>query len=165
VSRVLVAGIGSVFDGDDGFGVEVVSRLARRPQPADVVVEDYGIRGFDLACALLENHGAAVLVDAVRRGHPPGTLELIEPDVDHPELTALGPVDGHGLDPVAVLHLVRQIGGRPPRLLLVGCEPATFEPQGEGMVGLSPPVDAAVDEAVPMVESLAARLAGGREVT
>ncbi len=162
---VLVAGIGNVFLGDDGFGVEVVSRLANRPLPAGVEVADYGLRGYDLACALLEDYRAAVLVDAVQRGHAPGTLAVIEPDVDDPDGSgAPGLVDGHGLNPVEVLRLVRQLGGRPPPLFLVGCEPATFGPEEEGLMGLSPPVEAAVDEAVRMVESLARRLASGQEV-
>ena len=118
---VLIAGIGNVFLGDDGFGVEVARRLAERELPAGVKVADFGIRGMDLAYELQEDYDAAVLVDAVPRGGEPGTLYVIEP-----ELEAAGPVlDAHAMDPVRVLGLARTLGTLPPRVLVVGCEPAT----------------------------------------
>jgi hydrogenase maturation protease len=45
------------------------------------------------------------------------------------------------------------MGGDFKRLLLVGCEPQTFGPE-EGHMGLSAPVEAAVTEAVGIVETL-----------
>lgn len=156
MNKLLVAGIGNVFLGDDGFGVEVVRRLSARPLPEDVEVADYGIRGFDLAYALMDEYRAAVLVDALPHGCEPGSLALMEPDFD--SLDAPGVIEGHGMNPVEVLRLVKQLGGRPPRLFLVGCEPETFGPEEEGMMGLSAPVEAAVDEAVSMVESLVRQL-------
>ncbi len=166
MSRILVAGIGNVFLGDDGFGVEVVARLSQRPLPPGVEVADYGIRGFDLAYALMGDYDAAILVDAISRGHRPGTVILFEPDPgDAGRPGAPGPVEAHGMDPGEVLRLVRQLGGTPPRLLLVGCEPATFGPEDEGRMGLSPPVEAAVDEAVRMVESVLGQLVNGGAVT
>jgi hydrogenase maturation protease len=148
---VLVAGIGNIFLGDDAFGVEVVHRLAERPLPGDVKVVDFGIRGFDLAHALMDSpDSAAVLVDAMPRGGPPGTLYLLEAEVDSAEPD----VETHGMDPATVLRLVQALGGRPPRVLVVGCEPVTLDLDAEGQLGLSPVVAAAVDEALRMIESL-----------
>ena len=155
-ARVLVAGIGNVFLGDDGFGVAVVQRLLERGAPAGVRVLDAGIRGFDLACALLEGWNAAILIDAVRRGGPPGTLYVLEIEA---ETTApAGPIEAHGLVPHRALALVRALGGTPPPLRLVGCEPARVGPDDDIAPGLSAPVAAAVDGAVKLVQSLAREL-------
>jgi hydrogenase maturation protease len=147
-ARVLVAGIGNVFLGDDGFGVA----LAQRELPPGVEVVDYGIRGMDLAYALLDDLDAAVLLDATPRGQAPGTLYVIEPEAgeDHVDL------DAHGMDPVKVLALARALGGTPPRTLVVGCEPQTRMrgDEDEVVAALSEPVRAALDEAVRLVESL-----------
>lgn len=148
--RVLVAGIGNVFMGDDGFGVEVVSRLARSKLPAGVVVHDFGIRGLDLAYALA-GYDVAVLVDALPRGGHPGTLYVIEPELD--DQTAVP--DAHGMDPVTVLALARELGDPLPRVLVVGCEPAqVLTLQDDVVAELSEPVRAAVGEAARMVETL-----------
>lgn len=147
--KTLVAGIGNIFNGDDGFGSEVAQRLARRPLPAGVHVEDYGIRGVHLAYELLEGYDLVVLVDALARGEQPGTVCLIEPDVD---LDDVPPLDSHQMDPRAVLAMVAEMGGEIGRLLLVGCEPADV---GEG-IGLSPLVAGAVDGAARIVEELIA---------
>jgi hydrogenase maturation protease len=148
--NVLVAGIGNIFLGDDAFGVEVVRRLALRKLPEGVQVVDFGIRGFDLANALMDSDGTAVLVDATPRGGQPGTLYLLEAAVDASEPS----IETHGMDPATVLRLVEALGGRPPRVLVVGCEPATVDLDDEGQMGLSPAVEAAVDQAVRMIESL-----------
>jgi hydrogenase maturation protease len=158
VTRVLVAGIGNVFLGDDGFGVEVVARLSRRPLPEGVEVADFGIRGFDLAYALMEGYQAAVLVDALSRGGQPGDLFVVEPDLEQlDELGGPAVADGHGMDPVAVLKMVKQFGGQPPRLYVVGCEPASLGGE-QGEMGLSAPVEAALDGAVELVEDAVRRL-------
>lgn len=154
---VLVAGIGNIFLGDDAFGVEVVRRLARRDLPEGVQVVDFGIRGFDLAHALMDSESTAVLVDATPRGGEPGTLYLIEASGD----AGAASVEPHGMDPASVLRLVQALGGRPPRVLVVGCEPATVDLDEDGQMGLSPPVAAAVDEAVRMIEKLVGDLEGG----
>jgi hydrogenase maturation protease len=156
-----VAGIGNVFLGDDGFGVEVVARLARRPLPEGVEVADFGIRGFDLAYALMESYDVAVLVDALSQNGRPGELFVLEPDFD--QVDDHGVADGHSMDPVAVLRLVKQFGGRPPRLFVVGCEPASLGDE-EGYIGLSEPVQEALDGAVALVEELVQRLRSGAEV-
>ena len=152
--RVLVAGIGNVFLGDDGFGVALADRLSRRELPASVEVVDYGIRGMDLAFAMQEGYHAVVLLDATPRGEPPGTLYVIEadPEPGEPEL------DTHGMDPVKVLGMVSALGGSPPRTLVVGCEPQTRMrgDEEEVVAQLSEPVRAALDPAVRLVESLLA---------
>lgn len=150
-ARVLVAGVGNVFLGDDGFGVEVVRRLSGRRLPDGVVVADYGIRGMHLAYDLLAaGYHTTVLVDAVSRGGTPGTLYLIEPDAEVADTT----VNAHAMQPDAVLALLRQLGGAPGRVLVLGCESADLS---EG-IGLSPPVAAAVDGAARRVLALAERI-------
>ncbi|MGI8549894.1 MAG: hydrogenase maturation protease [Dehalococcoidia bacterium] len=160
--RVLVAGIGNIFLGDDAFGVEVVKRLAARPLPDGVAVVDFGIRGFDLAYALLDGYATSILVDALPRGEEPGTLTVIEPDFDELGELQGETIETHGMHPLRVLHLVKALGGRPGRLLVVGCEPAGFaSPEDDDwQVGLSAPVEAAIEEAVQIVESLVAEACG-----
>jgi hydrogenase maturation protease len=165
--RVLVAGIGNVFLGDDAFGVEVARRLARREWPSEVRVADFGIRGLDLAFALLDDFDVVLLVDATRRGGPPGTLYVLEPRVGAaPALTdAPRTIDPHGMDPVQVLRMVEDLGGRVRRLLVVGCEPGEVGAEQEMEMGLSDPVRAAVDEAASLVEALVERALRGEPVT
>lgn len=163
--RVLVAGVGNVFLADDAFGPEVVAALRRRRLPDGVDLVDSGIRGMDLAYRLLEGYAAAVLVDAVPRGGPPGTLYLIDaghdPDPGGPGGAA---PEAHGMDPVKVLALARVLAdgdaGRVPRVLVLGCEPRVRMrgDEAEVVVGLSPPVRRAVGEAADLLESLAAEL-------
>jgi hydrogenase maturation protease len=155
--RILVAGIGNVFFGDDGFGVAVAGRLATSALPPGVDVVDFGIRGMDLAYAL-RDYDVAILVDAVPRGGPPGTLYVIEPDRDGGEA---GP-DAHAMDPVKVLALARGLGDALPRVLVVGCEPATVPGEEDDLSAeLSEAVRAALDEAVRTVESLVDDLTSG----
>jgi hydrogenase maturation protease len=158
--RAMVAGIGNVFLGDDGFGVAVAQRLAGHEVPDGVRVADVGIRGLHLAYDLLDGCELLVLVDAVPLGEAPGTVAVIEVDPDDVALPGQDPVaslDAHTMSPVAVLGTLRAMGGRVDRVLVVGCEPATLE----GGIGLSPPVAAAVDRAAEVVvEVLAAELTG-----
>jgi hydrogenase maturation protease len=151
---VLVAGIGNIFLGDDGFGVEVVRRLAARPLPAGVRVADFGIRGLHLAFELLEHpEDLTILVDATPRAGEPGTVYLIEPDLETLAAPPAGPADAHDMTPAAVFGLLRSLGGTPGRVLIVGCEPLSTEEE----MGLSPPVEGAVDEAVALVLDVLAR--------
>jgi hydrogenase maturation protease len=150
--RVLVAGIGNVFLGDDAFGVEVVARLRGRAMPAGVRVVDFGIRGIDLAFAL-ERCDAAILVDAIARGGAPGTLYVIEPEVSGDADPGLSP---HALTPDQVLRRLAP-GARPRAVRVVGCEPQTLG-DDDAPAELSAPVRAAVDEAVRLVEALVAAL-------
>jgi hydrogenase maturation protease len=153
-ARILVAGIGNIFMGDDAFGVEVARELAKSRLPEGVQVVDFGIRGFDLAYALLEDYDMAILVDAIQRGHRPGTLYLIHPDIDNLGELEEQMIETHGMHPAKVLNLVRAMDCRPRGLRLVACEPATFGPEGEGQMGLSEPVQLAVGAAAHMVERL-----------
>jgi hydrogenase maturation protease len=164
-ARVLVAGVGNIFLGDDAFGVVVVRELARRPVPDGVRVVDFGIRGLDLTYALLDGYEAVVLVDATPRGGRPGTLYVLEVEPPDPG-EAEAAVEGHNLDPVRVLRLAAALGSRVRRLLVVGCEPGPPGDFEEMAAGLSEPVRAAVGEAVALVESLAGELlaAGGEPV-
>jgi hydrogenase maturation protease len=157
---LLIAGIGNIFLGDDAFGVEVVRSLAKRQLPEGVSVKDFGIRGFDLAYALLDPWHAVILVDALPRGEAPGTLYTMEPDVrslgnpSSPDM-AMNP---HGMDPVRVLYLAASMGTIAARVLIVGCEPHDFGDELEGRMGLSPAVQGAVEEAADMVEELVGRI-------
>jgi hydrogenase maturation protease len=144
-ARVLIAGVGNVFFGDDGFGPEVAQRLVADP-PAGTKVEDFGIRGLHLAYELLNGYERAILIDAVPRGERPGTLYVIEPRGQAPASTP----DAHSMDLGNVFGYLCVLGGEPPPLTIVGCEPETAEP---GM-GLSPPVAQSVDTAVAMVRRL-----------
>ena len=145
--RTLVAGIGNIFFSDDGFGVEVVRRLAERSVPEHVRVEDIGIRGVHLAYELLDGYDILILVDALPRGEEPGTLTVLEPD--RAELTGL-PMDAHTMDPGTVLATLDRLGGTVGRILVVGCEPLEVD---EGL-GLSQPVAAAIDAAADLVLEL-----------
>ncbi len=143
--RLLVAGVGNVFFGDDGFGPEVARALLVEP-PAGVKIEDFGIRGLHLAYELLNGYEHAILIDAVPRGERPGTLYVIEP---HGDVAASTP-DAHRMDLQNVFGYLRVLGGEPPPLTIVGCEPETTEP---GMA-LSPPVARSVDAAVTLVRRI-----------
>jgi len=153
---VLVAGVGNIFLGDDGFGVEVARRLSAEQLPENVRVADYGIRGVHLAYQLLDGYDTLILVDAVSRGEPPGTVFVIEPDLGlGTPLDGVPPardplMDAHDLDPASVLGLVRHLGGRIDRVLVVGCEPQRTDER----IGLSEPVQRAVDEAARLVREL-----------
>jgi hydrogenase maturation protease len=163
---ILIAGIGNIFLGDDGFGCEVVKRLGKRPWPDSVRVIDFGIRGFDLAYALLDGYDVTIFIDAAPRGEAPGTLYTIRPEVEDIEsIDGQGPVvETHGMNPMKVLSMVKSMGGTFKEIVLVGCEPATFGPE-EGQMGLSDEVEAAVDEAVIVVESLVAKIRNGASLT
>ncbi|MER5183153.1 hydrogenase maturation protease [Streptomyces sp. NPDC002896] len=151
-ARVLVAGIGNIFLGDDAFGPEVAAALLARPHPPGVHIADFGIRGMDLAYALGHGYDAAVLVDAAPRGQGPGTLYVIEPEEPAGEPAP----EAHGMDPVRVLALARHLNGKLPRTLIVGCEPQSCPTGEEAEVGsgFSTPVRHAVARAVDLVESV-----------
>ncbi|MFE1878454.1 hydrogenase maturation protease [Streptomyces diastatochromogenes] len=150
--RLLVAGVGNIFLGDDAFGPEVIRALDRRPLPPEARVRDFGIRGMDLAYALLDGYATAVLVDAAPRGHRPGTLTLIE--AEPPDGTAVP--EAHGMDPEKVLALATHLGDEPlPRVLVLACEPGVL-PRGDEDIlpGISAPMREAVDRAVDALHTL-----------
>jgi hydrogenase maturation protease len=149
MTGVLIAGIGNIFLGDDGFGVEVLRRLDPHRLPAGIAAKDYGIRGIHLAYDLLDGQvRTVIMVDALPTGEPAGTVSLIE--VDDQAVAELaaggGTVDSHAMNPAAVLAALQALGGSVPRVLLVGCQPLTVEPG----IGLSEPVAAAVDPALAL---------------
>jgi hydrogenase maturation protease len=160
--RILIAGIGNIFMADDAFGVEVAARLANQSFPAGVRVADFGIRGFDLAYALMEGYETTILVDAYPGEGQPGTLFVLEPDSK--DLNSAGTqqdsIEPHAMNPVNVLRMATSMGGQLKRVLLLGCVPATLGPE-EGQMGLSEPVLAAVDEAVKLINSLVTRILAG----
>jgi hydrogenase maturation protease len=151
--RILVAGIGNIFFGDDAFGCEVARQLLQRPVPDGVTIKDFGIRSYDLAYAIMDGYDATILVDATPQGSAPGTIYLIEPDLKKLDELPDEAVNAHTMNPVRVLQLVRSLGGKPRRLRVVGCEPAVLETE-EGAMGLSKKVQAAVAPAIEMIETL-----------
>lgn len=165
-ATVLIAGVGNIFLGDDAFGVEVVRSLSLRALPEGVSVKDFGIRGFDLAYALLDPWDAVILVDALPRGEAPGTLYTMEPNLAgmgnpaSPDM-AMNP---HGMDPVRVLNLAASMGTVAARILIVGCEPQDFGDELEGRMGLSPVVHDAVEEASNIVVELVERILAARKL-
>ena len=159
-TRILIAGVGNIFLGDDALGVEVAQRLLCRAMPPGVRVVDFGIRGIDLTYALLDGCEVAILLDATRRGEAPGTLYVIEPEMtpagETPDGMSL--IEAHNLDPARVLGLVSSLGGKVGRVLLVGCEPTPIDSDSDIDIRMSEPVLRAVDEAVALVESIVARI-------
>lgn len=156
--RILIAGVGNLFRGDDAFGSAVARCLGESPIPLEVRVVDFGIRGHDLAFALQDDYAAVILLDVTQRGGKPGDLYVIEPDLENLHANATEELmDTHAMNPLRVLRMVQATGGKLPRLFLVGCEPVTFGPE-EGLMGLSKPVEAAVPEAVALVHSLLKRM-------
>ena len=155
--QILVAGIGNVLLGDDGFGVETVRRLSAHALPEGVIVIDFGIRGLDLAYALLDPYDAVILVDIASRKEAPGTLYLIEPEIPENQQATL---DAHGMDPVKVLALARALGAKPTRTYLVACEPEFLvDPESDEVVmELSAPVAEAIEEATRMICGLIAEV-------
>ena len=162
--RMLVAGVGNIFLGDDGFGVEVANRLASEGLPDWVRVADYGISGMHLAYDLAEGFETTILVDATPRGSDPGTVYVMELDPAAPSAAAapepgrgIPLLDGHGMQPDVVFGMLNLLGAEAGRVLLVGCEPASIDER----IGLSKPVTAAVDEAVRIVLDLVRAVGAG----
>lgn len=162
MKKILIAGIGNIFFGDDAFGCEVAAQMARRAQPEGVRITDFGIRSYDLAYAIMDDYDAVILVDATPQGAEPGTLFLIEPDMKKLDALPEEAVNAHSMNPVRVLQLVRSLGGNTRWLRVVGCEPAVLEAE-EGAMGLSEKVQAAVLPAIEMIESLIQEILSGAE--
>ena len=151
---ILVAGVGNIFLGDDAFGVEVVRRFAERSTLRGVRAVDFGIRGLDLAYALLDNYELVIMVDATVRGEAPGTLYTLQPDIPRGGAAEMG---GHGMDPVRVLALAAALGGAVSRVIVIGCEPTPPDPDLDPSgipAGLSEPVARAIEPAVARIEAL-----------
>jgi hydrogenase maturation protease len=147
-ARILVAGIGNVFNGDDAFGVAVARQLRSAELPSSVVVRDVGIRGLHLAYELLDPWDLLIVIDAVSRGGPPGTLHLIEPSTDLAEISRAP--DAHGMDLRSILLMAGSLGAATPEVRLVGCDVADVSEK----MGMTPEVEASVPEAARMVQAL-----------
>ena len=158
--KILIAGIGNKFQGDDAFGCAVVRELAHTDLPPHVTVTDFGIRGHDLAYALTDGYDLAIMVDAVPCQKSPGTVYLIEPGLDRLNDLVPAPADAHSLNPVAVLHMAQSVGALGKKLLLVGCEPASLE-NVDGEIGLSDSVRRAIPDAVETIRSLVTEALAG----
>jgi hydrogenase maturation protease len=157
MKRILVAGIGNTWLGDDGFGSEVVKRLEARELPRGTVVFDFGTGGLDLAYEVMRGYDALVLVDVSRQGGDPGTLYVMEAREEEVEA---GIEDGqvlnpHGMDPQTVLRFVKTLGAWPGKVLVVACEPTAV---GEMGIGLSDEVERAVGGAADLVVETIAEL-------
>lgn len=155
MKRFLIAGIGNIFLGDDAFGVEAARGLATEAWAEGVEVRDFGIRCLDLAFALDQGWSAVVILDAVQRGGQPGTLYHIE--LDSASDLAASP-DGHTATVESARAFAREMGLTLPPMHLIGCEPLTVEPEFD-REGLSPPIAAALPEALRMTRELIADLA------
>jgi hydrogenase maturation protease len=149
--RVLVAGVGNIFLGDDAFGSEVARRLLREEWPEEVRVADFGIGGLDLAFALMDGYDTVILIDAAPLGGEPGTLYTLEAG---PAEGGDAAIDAHAMDPLRVLAAAHSMGARWNRLLVVGCEPSIGTADSEEWLGMSPPVEHAVEEAAQIVRRL-----------
>ena len=160
---ILIACIGNIFLGDDAFGVEVARRLLARPQRDGVRVVDFGIRGFDLAYALEDGYDITILVDAYPHGQAPGTVSVIEPDLDRLDTSSAAFVQPHAMNPINVLRMAKAMNGSLRRILLVGCEPQDLGGD-EGHMGLSSAVEAAIDRAVSEVEGIVNRILDGHKI-
>src|ERR671936_1973781 len=153
MTGVLIAGIGNIFFGDDGFGVEVIRRLDGRRLPEGARAVDYGIRGVHLAYDLLDGcYGALIMVDCLPTGEQPGTVSVLE--VDDEALAEIrgaeSTIDSHTMRPEAVLAALHALGGHIDRVLIIGCQPLSLAPR----IGLSDPVSHAVDDAVELAITL-----------
>jgi hydrogenase maturation protease len=161
-ARILIAGIGNIFLGDDGFGVEVARRLAECELASEVRVVDFGIRGLDLVYALQDGYDTTILIDAFPHGKTPGTVSIVEPNLNDlqtgPEQG--GFVEPHGMNPMNVLRMAKAMQAPLEHILLIGCEPAYLGGE-EGHMGLSVQVEAAVSEAVKTTQSLVKRILDG----
>jgi hydrogenase maturation protease len=151
--NVLIAGIGNIFAGDDAFGCEVARLLMKRQLPPNVRVVDFGIRGLDLAYALMDKPDLTILLDATPQGGDPGTIYTIEPDRKDLDCGAGESLDGHSVDPIRVLRIVQTMGGELGRILLIGCEPEDLGGE-EGCMGLTPVVANAAEQAADIAVSL-----------
>ena len=164
-SRILIAGVGNVLFGDDAFGSEVARRLAEQSLPDCARVVDFGIRGFDLAMALLEPYDVVIIVDSLNQSERPGALHVLDSlrDLTISSLPPNRRPAWHSIDPGTALELAHALRGRLDRVIVVGCEPNPPADPAVPRIGMSEPVQAAVNEAVELVLALVTQLVQGDE--
>jgi hydrogenase maturation protease len=157
--QILVAGVGNAWLQDDAFGGECARRLEARGVPSGVTVMDFGTGGLDLAYEVMRGYDALVLLDASRQGHEPGTLYVLEPDMSEFEgaIEDGDAINPHSMDPASMLRFVSAIGGFSGKVVIIGCEPGEVDDVG---LGLTPPVEAAVERAVALVGTTLEELRG-----
>ncbi|HVX11548.1 MAG TPA: hydrogenase maturation protease [Pirellulales bacterium] len=164
--RILIAGIGNIFFGDDAFGCEVVRRLMHEAWPEGVTVRDFGIRGLDLVYALEAAHDHVILIDAVPLGRPPGTLYVIAPDLNEIDSTGTAAADAwdaHAMNPVNVLRMARSSGVMLNDVLLIGCEPIPFDLDADMTSELSDAVRTQLEQAVRLTAKIVWQLSRGEK--
>ncbi len=152
-SKILVAGVGNIFLGDDAFGSEVARQLTRETLPDEVRVTDFGIRSYDLAYAMMDGYDVTILVDITIQGQSPGTVYLIEPDLNQLGQLDEKVADAHSMNPVRVLQMLQTFEDSPGKLYLIGCEPEVLEVE-DGQIGLSGSVARAIPQAIELIKSL-----------
>jgi hydrogenase maturation protease len=152
-SKILVAGIGNIFLGDDAFGSEVARRLMSERLPPEVRVIDFGIRSYDLAYAIMDGYDVTILIDITAQGRAPGTVYLIEPDLHQLDQPDANLADAHSMNPARVLQMLRRFGSSPGKLYLIGCEPAILEVE-DGQIGMSETVEKSVPQAIEWIKTL-----------
>ncbi len=154
--KILVAGMGNVLRGDDGFGIRVVEELSKANVLAkEVDLYEAGIGGIGLVQELMKGYDALIVVDAVEKGAAAGTVFVLKPLDDQPEIRDLelhqSMVDMHYADPSKVLLLARALNVCPPIVFIVGCQPEYVE---DAVEDLRPPVKRAVPKATEQVSIL-----------
>ena len=155
--QILVAGVGNAWLQDDAFGGECARRLEAAGTPPGVTVMDFGTGGLDLAYELMRGYDALVLLDASRQGGEPGTLYVLEPELSDyaPSIEDGETINPHHMDPSTVLRFVAAVGGFSGKVVVIGCEPGEVDEVG---LGLTPPVEAAVERALALVGETIAEL-------
>jgi hydrogenase maturation protease len=160
--RILVAGVGNVLKGDDGFGIRALRAFSLVPPADDVQCLETGIGGMHLVQELMRGYDAVILFDAVDRGDRPGQVTVLEP-----VLPAMDELSGterrdyfsetHYAKPIRALTFAREVGVLPAIVRVIGCQMGRTDPF---CLGLSPAVESAVPEAVRAATALIAGLSG-----
>jgi len=156
--KILIAGMGNILRRDDGFGVEVARQLAAADLPAFVKVIEVGIGGVHLVHELMAGYELLMVIDAVERGSQPGTVHILEAEVPDlakwPEAKREGFLaDTHYATPSKALILAKALGVLPPKVFLIGCQPAVYD---DLALGLSAEVQAAIPAIIAQIKALVA---------
>jgi hydrogenase maturation protease len=160
MTRVLIACVGNILRGDDGFGVSVAEELSRCALPSGVDLIETGIGGMSIVQQLMDGYDAMVVVDALDRGADPGTVFVVDPHVPDPEALSHDEwrqqfSNLHLAEPSRVLLLARAAGVLPAQVVLIGCQPERVD---EYEPSLTPTVQRAVPVAAARALELAASM-------